>query len=406
MPAPTADAAGDSGGRRRIGVIRRHSGRPDRPPANNPPSMPNVPLLLGAQCSRYSARVRSYLIKKGIAHVERVPTAWTFQVTIARRFGDPAVPVLITPEGEWIADSESILDALEARHPKDPIQPPDPVHAFFAALAGVWASEFWLPVDLATRWLGRTEYPWWYEELGDGMLPGFPKAAQNALAARVARLIQSHLPRVGATRETRPLIWRWASRTMDALETHFAQHPYLLGQRASRFDYGLICPFYGHIARDPWSRDEFLLPRPHLHAWVWRMNQPYLTHDVPPFAALGAPLPATLQPIVRSLFDEFLPFVEGTLAELQRVLPRLRRGARVDRFLGPVAYPYGGETHARLAMPFTLWLVQRSLDLLAAMSADDAERARQWVRDSGGARLLELDIPRLEVSGLTVRLAR
>lgn len=99
--------------------------------------MPNVPVLLGAQCSRYSARVRSYLVKKGIAHVERVPTAWTFQVTIPRRFGDPAVPVLITPEGEWIADSESILAALEARHPQDPIRPPDPVHAFFAALASV-----------------------------------------------------------------------------------------------------------------------------------------------------------------------------------------------------------------------------------------------------------------------------
>jgi glutathione S-transferase len=116
--------------------------------------MQNVDLLLGAQCSRFSARVRSYLIKKRIPYVERVPTAWTYKVTIARRFGDAAVPVLVTPEGEWIADSEVIVDRLEARHPKEPIQPPDPVHAFFAALAGVWASEFWQPVDVATRWLG------------------------------------------------------------------------------------------------------------------------------------------------------------------------------------------------------------------------------------------------------------
>ena len=94
--------------------------------------MQNVPLLLGAQCSRYSARVRSYLIKKDIAFVERVPTAWTFQVTIRRRFGDAAVPVLILPDGEWLADSELILDRLEAQHPRDPIQPPDPLHAFVA----------------------------------------------------------------------------------------------------------------------------------------------------------------------------------------------------------------------------------------------------------------------------------
>src|SRR5664279_221039 len=98
--------------------------------------MQNVPLLLGAQCSRYSARARSYLIKKGIPYVERVPTAWTFKVTIVRRFGDAAVPVLVMPDGEWIADSENILDRLETRYPEGHIQPPDPVYAFFDALAG------------------------------------------------------------------------------------------------------------------------------------------------------------------------------------------------------------------------------------------------------------------------------
>ena len=367
--------------------------------------MQNVPLLLGAQCSRYSARVRSYLIKKGIPYVERVPTAWTFKVTIARRFGDPAVPVLITPEGEWIADSETILDWLEASHPKDSIRPSDPVHAFFAALAGVWASEFWPPVDLATRWLERTAYPWWYEELGEGMLPGAPKFMKNALAGNVARTIQAHLPRLGIAVETMPLISRWARTMMDALEMHFTRRPYLLGERATRFDYGLIVPFYGHLVRDPWSRDEYLMPRPNLHAWVWRMNQPYLTSDAPPWPAVGTPLPATLQPVVRSIFGEMLPFVEGTLAEVRRVLPNLSQGARIPRFLGEVSYPYAGDVHRRQALPFTLWLIQRVLDLVARMPPADADRVRQWVKDSGGSRLLELDMPRLEVAGLTVKLA-
>jgi hypothetical protein len=52
------------------------------------------------------------------------------------------------------------------------------------------------------------------------------------------------------------------------------------------------------------------------------MNQPYLTADAPPLTAIGAPLPVSLQPIVRSVFDEFLPFVEGTLGELRRAEPR------------------------------------------------------------------------------------
>ena len=192
---------------------------------------------------------------------------------------------------------------------------------------------------------------------------------------------------------------------MDALEAHFATHPYLLGERATRFDYGLIVPFYGHLVRDPWSRDEFLLPRPNLHAWVWRMNQPYLTAGGAAVPAVGTPLPATLEPIVRSIFDEFLPLVEATLSGGATRDAERRKGARIPRFLGSVNYPYADATHERLAIPFTLWLVQRTLDMLAAMAPADAERVRQWVRDSGGARLLELDIPRLEVAGLTVRFA-
>ncbi len=218
-------------------------------------------------------------------------------------------------------------------------------------------------------------------------------------------MIQAHLPRIGATAETKPLIWRWAGRTMDALDAHLATQPYLLGERATRFDYGLIVPFYGHLVRDPWSRDEFLMPRPHLHAWVWRMNQPYLTPEAPSFPAPGTPLPATLQPIVRSLFDEFLPLVDATLSEVRRAVPNARKGARIPRFLGRVSYPYADGTHERLAVPFTLGLVQRALDVLAAMPQADAERVRRWIRDSGGARLLELDIPRLEIAGLTVRFA-
>ena len=239
--------------------------------------MQNVHMLLGARCSRYSARVRSYLVKKDIQYVERTPTAWTFRVSIVRRFGDAAVPVLITPEGEWIADSTLILDHLERQYPDDPILPADPVHAVFATLADIWGSEFWQPVDLGTRWLRPENYPWWREELGEGFMAGFPKFLKNAAADRMAGVLHSHLPRVGATPEYAPLVLRWAGRQMDALEGHFAIHPYLLGERATRFDFGLICPFYGHIVQDGTSRRELLWPRPNLHAWVWRMNQPYLT---------------------------------------------------------------------------------------------------------------------------------
>jgi glutathione S-transferase len=367
--------------------------------------MHNTHLLLGAVCSRYSARVRSYLIKKGIQYVERVPSAWTFRVSIVRRFGDAAVPVLITPEGEWLADSTLILDHLEARFPEGPILPADPVHALFATLADIWASEFWQPVDLYTRWSRPENYPWWREELGEGFMAGFPKFLKNAAADRMASVLHAHLPRVGATAEYGPLVMRWAGRHMDALERHFAQQPYLLGERATRFDFGLIAPFFGHIVQDRTSRNELLMPRPHLHAWVWRMNQPYLTREAPALPVTGAPLPPTLQPVIRSMFDEMLPYIESTLTRLRHAAPARSSGTRIPRFLGTVSVPFGDGELRREAMAFTLWLTQRALDLVAAMPAADAARARLWLDNCGGGRLLELDIPRLAVSGLTVRFA-
>jgi glutathione S-transferase len=364
--------------------------------------MQNAYLLLGARCSRYSARVRSYLIKKDVQYVERVPSAWTFRVSIVRRFGDAAVPVLVTPQGQWIADSTLILDHLETRFPENPILPADPVQALFATLCDIWASEFWQPVDLYTRWSRPENYPWWREELGEGFMAGLPKFLKNAAADRMSRVLYAHLPRVGATTEFGPLVMQWAERHMDVLEEHFTLHPYLLGERATRPDFGLIAPFFGHLVQDRTSRNELLMPRPQLHAWVWRMNQPYLVPGAPPLPPAGAPLPRTLQPIIRSIFDEMLPYIEATLDQMRRVVPQ-PAGARIPRFLGMVSVPFGGGELRREAMAFTLWLTQRAIDLVAAMPPADAARARAWLEDCGGSRLLDLDIPRLQVAGLTVK---
>jgi hypothetical protein len=103
--------------------------------------------------------------------------------------------------------------------------------------------------------------------------------------------------------------------------------------------------------------------------------------------------------------EELLPYIAATLAQVRRVVPNAVKGARVPRFTGMVTVPFGGGTLRREALSFTLWLTQRALDLVNAMSPADAERARAWLADCGGTQLLELDIPRLEISGLTVKFA-
>ena len=58
----------------------------------------------------------------------------------------------------------------------------------------------------------------------------------------------------------------------------------------------------------------------------------------------------------------------------------------------------------RAALPYSLWMAQRTLDAFARMSPLEQAQVRQWLRTLGGERLLDLDIPRLSIHGVRVAL--
>src|SRR5436190_6197317 len=61
--------------------------------------------LYGWEVSYYTGKVRSYLRFKGIPYTEIAPTLFDYYVTLRRRTGVVAIPVMRTPEGEWWQDS-------------------------------------------------------------------------------------------------------------------------------------------------------------------------------------------------------------------------------------------------------------------------------------------------------------
>jgi glutathione S-transferase len=361
--------------------------------------MHNVPLLLGAQCSRYSARVRSCLIKKNIQYVERVPTLWTYKWTIARRFGDAQIPVLIMPDGEWLYDSSAIVDRLELLYPDTPMLPADPVHAVLAQLLDLWGSEMWVAYDLPARWIHAENYPWWREELGEGMFPGFAKRLKNRASDHVAAMIRSRLPDVGYSAAAWPAIETWAERLMAALDAHFATHPYLLGANPTRADLGLICGFYGHIVQDRWTRREVLPRFPHLHAWIWRMNRP----ELEPAAPRSSVVAATLEPVLASVFGEFIAYLQATCEALHRLPAKPVAGSRLPRFLGPITVDLGTGSVTRSAQSNNLWRLRRILDFIDALPVDDAARVREALHARGGGGLLDMRIAPLAAAGLAAR---
>lgn len=68
--------------------------------------------------------------------------------------------------------------------------------------------------------------------------------------------------------------------------------------------------------------------------------------------------------------------------------------------LGMVEQPMGEHSIRRNAIPYTLWMVQRTIDVYRAMSAEDAKTVDEWLPSIGGQGFLELDLPRLRRVGL------
>ena len=86
--------------------------------------MPDQPYLLyGAYASYYTAKVRSYLRKKGIPFAERLPSDPTFREVVRPTSGNHRIPQILAPDGEVIQDSVAIVDALEEVFPNLPAHP-------------------------------------------------------------------------------------------------------------------------------------------------------------------------------------------------------------------------------------------------------------------------------------------
>lgn len=351
--------------------------------------------------SLYSGKARAYLRYKAIPHIEKPPRLWTLR-TIKRRTGANVMPVVVTPEGEWLQDTSTIMDRLEARFPQAPVVPATPRQRVAAYVLEAWGDEFWLPSAMHYRWSFAENYgPLFERESGDHLLPFAPRFVKNRLAATAAARMRSFLPTLGVDAQHAATIEAWTETTLDLLDAHFARHPYLLGTRPSYGDFGLVGPLFAHLGRDPYPRRTLIAPRRHVAAWIARMQQPerpqagdFLPGDV---------VPVTLEPVFRSIFAEFWPCLERTQAEVNRALPALRNGRGFRRALGAIEFPLGAGTHRRLAAPFNLWMAQRALDAYAALEAAARARVDVWLAGVGGSQAMQLRIaPRLKRMALHV----
>jgi glutathione S-transferase len=364
--------------------------------------MASLYTLHGWHLSYYTGKVLAYLRYKGLPFRGPEVNAWTLMRHIPQRFGAAVMPVLVTPEGEWIQDSSDIIDRLEQRHPSPSIHPQDPVLRFASYLMEAWGDEWWVPIAMHSRWNYPENYPLFEHDAGTQLLPGWPAFMQRALVRRVANTLRGMLPAVGVRAAQNATLERWTLTLLDQLDTHFRAQPFLFGNAPALGDFGLVATMYGHLGRDPWPAREWIAPRPHLRAWIDRMVQPA---DQRP--KVSAPvqwqMADTLKPVFTTVFAEFTTWVHQIDALNRQAAPGLTPGRFLRRVMDDVTISTAAGPIQRAATPFTVWMAQRALAVYHAMPAADQSRVRAWAQALGGEAFLALDLMPLQRRGLRVR---
>jgi glutathione S-transferase len=362
--------------------------------------------LWGAPLSVYSAKVRSYLIKKRIPYRELFPSHPDFQSRILPSLGFFVIPVLETPGGEIVQDTSDIIDYLEARFPEPSFVPQTPVQQTVATLLCAFGSEGLNQPSMHYRWS-------FLDEHGDYIVTEFGRAASQSrdLAQRKAAaepsiaLMKEHLPRLGIKAETIPAIESAYLALLDALDVLFLYHPYLLGGRPSMADFGFMAGLYAHLSRDPVPSALMKSRAPHVFRWTERMNIANLDDGEFPEAAdaylPNDELPEALEPILRLVFSDWGAELSASMAHYNAWIadqPHLPEGHLVSSTgeravhpgLGPIQYAFRGVTMTKECWPQMLWHFHKALQAANSLRGDARDQWQALLARTGGEKVMSL----------------
>lgn len=363
-------------------------------------------VLHGWHLSYFSGKLRAYLRYKGLDFKDQPVNAYDLTVRIPKKTGATVMPVLQTRQGEWLQDTTATIGLLEQRHPLPAITPIGPSQQIAALLIEAWADEWWVPIAMHYRWSYPENYALFERDAGKALLPWAPNFLRKQLVEKsVAGKLRAYLPGVGIVPEQIELMERWTQNMLDVLEQHFKQHHYLFGGQASVADFALVGPMYGHLNRDPYPKRELLDPRPHLQAWVDRVHSgdkasgEWLPNDE---------IPATLSPLFQALFGEFMPMIQAIVTSVQTHVEahEKKSGDRIPRTLNEITFPMSDGHFTRVAMPYSLWMLQAVQGRFLALSAEEQAKVNQWLAGFEQAGLQTLDLgPPLSRRALATQLA-
>ena len=383
-------------------------------------------ILYGAPVSLYTGKARSYLRTQGIPFVEMSPGSDRYLSEIVPAVGRWIIPCMETPDGAIVQDGADIIDHFE-RGPGQPLRrsssyPESPLLLAVAHVFELFGGEGLLRPAMHYRWnFDEQNLTFIASEFALTMPQGLSAAEAMEVFLRSSGRMRNAAIAFGVSPESQPLIETAFHEWLDLFDAHLVDHPYLLGNRPTIGDYGLIAAMWAHLYRDPAPTMLIKQRAPRVGRWVERMTstEPYRhefgTDDDDLIA--DDELPETLLAMLRYVSEEYLPEISAHVDVANAWLeehPEIEtgtngledpaaRGLTGGRGLdagGSATFPWRGIELTTSVMPYRFWLMQRLHDDLATAAADDANEVRRVFADVGLDALLDLrTLRRVERSG-------
>ncbi len=278
---------------------------------SNPSRSAGVYRVYGMSQSYFTRKMTGYLEYKGILYLMRRFAGAHPQ---ARAAGWPGgIPVVQTPDGEYMWDTTAIIHHLESRYPARAVLPRNPVQAFICyALEDALDEWFYRPA-VGSRWFfeENTRVGGW--ELARDITHEAQVPCDQAFAM-VTSFVTSTCEPFGVTAAN---IRNWIDEILKpwlrVAGAHLAASPYFLGARPSLADFALFGANAAHYINDPQCRRWTDAEGPSLVAHTHRLMEP----EDQQFGEWSSPdeIPETLVAVLAELGRIYLPWVSRATAD-------------------------------------------------------------------------------------------
>jgi len=226
--------------------------------------------VFGSALSYFTGKLESYLRYKEIPYTFRPLDLRHYSWVVPRALGAVQLPSVRLADGRWMSDTTPMIAWLETVHPEPAVIPREPVTRFLALLIEDYADE-WL-------WRPAMHYRWSYAP--DRRLAGTqlaqeliglpaPLALRRSLVTRRQRRL--FVSGDGIDRHTRAHAEATVAAALACMEEILHRRPFLLGDRPTIADFGLMGPVWRHFVHDPTPARLLQQTAPSVNEWAARM---------------------------------------------------------------------------------------------------------------------------------------